>query len=70
MHSLKTLNQSKSKALYFISSGKGTSHLSFNSLVVNMDLIFKASCGKMCVVLELDSGEISSYGRKYMSCSM
>lgn len=59
MHSLKTLKQNKSKALYFISSGKRTSHLSFNSSVVKMDLIFKASCGKMCVVLELDSGEIS-----------
>ena len=59
MHSLKMLKQSKSKTLYFISSGKGTSHLSFNSSVANMDLIFKASCGKICVVLELDSGEVS-----------
>lgn len=59
MHSLNTLKQNKSKALYFISSGKRTSHLSLNSSVVKMDLIFKASCGKMCVVLELDSGEIS-----------
>lgn len=58
MHSLKMLKQNKSNALYFISSGKGTSHLSVKSSVVKMDLIFKASCGK-CVVLELDSGEIS-----------
>ena len=52
------LKQNKSNALYFISSGKGTSHLSVKSSVVKMDLIFTASCGK-CVVLELDSGEIS-----------
>ena len=31
-----------------------------------MDLIFKANCGKMCVALELDSGEIS-YLQNYMS---